>query len=136
MLYYHDMQDKYGFDDGNLTPVGARLYRRVYVEVMNKLLAQHSSNVRLIAVDGWGCHNCCMIMRVSKEVFDGLTEAQVVGEEEIPLDLRGEEDEEPDQSYDAALEQAMEMDLDNWVHEETETKRDPGYDDFLNSLGA
>jgi hypothetical protein len=126
--YYDDMTDRYGFK-GDTIPEYWWLYRQVYVEVTNRLLAKHNSQVRLVAPN----EGRVMIMRVSKEALEGLSREQVYNG---TFDASEVDQAACDEGWDAAWETLQEGDLeynvDGWV--QCEAKLHPSYDEFLASL--
>ena len=63
MRFFDDMERKIGFGDGSAYPDGVRIYRDLYVRVINKLAARKGSRYRVAACDRGGSHNFCMIAR-------------------------------------------------------------------------
>ena len=62
MRFWDDMQNKYGFSDGEAVPDGAEVYRAVYIRAVNALAEQLGSTVRAVAYDRPGVHNWCLIL--------------------------------------------------------------------------
>lgn len=62
MRYWEDMQDKWGFSDGNAIPEGIEVYRDVYVRVVNRLATRFGSKYRAAPYDRGGVHNWCLIV--------------------------------------------------------------------------
>ena len=109
MKYLEDMCDKFGFQDGEVVPVGIRSYRDVYVRVLNHLLPQFGSGVRAVAYDRPGMHNSCMILFVSQTFFDPLASADVLsGDVSVPDDGFAD----PDEGYDQAVTYLDDNDID------------------------
>jgi hypothetical protein len=128
--HYHDMLTKYGFNDGEAIPAEAYAARHVYVGAMNFLLRKHGSGVRLVAYDRPGVHNECMILLVSASDAEKVPDTGDLGD--LPghfYTLNGhlEVDEvQPDEAYDQALEEAVDLDLDQYV--ETQVMISPRFD--------
>jgi hypothetical protein len=104
------MQSKYGFSDGNATPVAIELYRTVYIRTMNKLLEKHGSGFRLAAFDRGGMHNWCMFFVVPLEEFNTIKDPETYIDHEFSAT-----DPVVDDAYVEALEEAHEMQLDDFV---------------------
>lgn len=113
MMYFEDMSSKWGFNDGEAVPPGAAVYRKVYVLVMNTLLKKHNSLVRLVAYDRGGVHNWCLVLLVPREMADSLSMDEIVSGSFNPsVEF---EEATPDSLYDAAIQEAMGLNLDTWV---------------------
>jgi hypothetical protein len=119
MMYFDEMQTKYGFNDGDSMPQGIDAYRSVYVQALNHLLEQYGSSVRLEAYDRPGMHNSCLILRIPA----------------VPPTHQDANAPEPpcDDAYYNALCDAQEMDLDDYIRVEVHIDQD-SLDDFLSNL--
>lgn len=108
MNYYEEMSHKYGFQDGEAVPPDAWAARTVYVRALNVLLARHESQARVVAYDRPGFHNSCMIVLVTKGCHEqfGMQAVEQGLEEHLA---------EPDDAYYAAVEEAEELSLDQYV---------------------
>jgi hypothetical protein len=115
MQYFDDMDSKYGFDDGAITPAGVEVYRAVYVEALNTLLDAHQSCVRVVAWDRPGMHNWCMIVQVSAAYYYGTLLAADDGNRPCPQPDVQPTPDEYDPAYYAALDTAMELGLDDYI---------------------
>ena len=116
MQFYEEMLTKYGFNSGQNVPDGAVEYRTIYVKVLNKLLEQFGSDIRVVAWDGF--KNPCLIVRVPKEVFAQLTNKPWDDCTEVwdLLKMAGMDDEpEFEGAGDSAVEKANEMEVDDLV---------------------
>ncbi len=119
MMYFDEMQTKYGFNDGDSMPQGIDAYRSVYLQAMNHLLEQYGSSVRLEAYDRPGLHNSCLIVRIPA----------------TPPKNPDARDPEPpcDDAYYDALQDAHDMDLDDYVRVDVHIDQD-SLDSFLMNL--
>jgi hypothetical protein len=70
MRYWEDMQDKYGFDDGNKEPPGADQYRAAYLMAVNALLQLHGSHNLYAPYNPPSMHNSCLVVLVTAETWD------------------------------------------------------------------
>lgn len=114
MQYWEEMDSKYGFGDGEAYPAGVVLYRDIYIKTVNKLAEKHGSAVRVVPFDRGGCHNSVMKFEVSKDWYEKEYLPKQKGEylesaEALP------ERSEIDDSFRAAVEEAMELDVDGFV---------------------
>lgn len=113
MMYFEEMETKWGFNDGNSVPDGATVYRKVYVLALNKLLEKHNSNVRVVAYNRDGVHNFCLICRVTAEEFKKISEEDVTsGDSTLGT---GWTEPDKDEGYEKAFEEAMEAGLDDMI---------------------
>lgn len=120
MRYFNEMDDKYGFADGTTYPDGVELYRDVYIKVVNKLAEKHGSEFRIVPFDRGGVHNYCLWETVPKQWFE---EVYLLSQLNNKIwsgvdfsDLPNSNDPEPsDDALDAAISEAMEMDLDTFI---------------------
>src|SRR5262249_8325871 len=120
----YEMDTKYGFQDGDAVPPDAWAARTVYVHALNVLLARHGSQVRVMAYDRPGVHNECMILTVTTRFYEqaGVDVGEQGGTEE---DLA-----KPDPAHHAAVEEAKELYLDQYVKVHVEIDSS-GLDDAL-----
>ena len=127
MRFWNEMQDKYGFADGEAIPEGAEVFRAVYIRAVNALAAQLGSAVRAIAYDRSGVHNSCLILfyRVSDlEAHDVSLFSQPI---ELDIDSA-----EPDKPMEEAIQQADLMNLDDFI--EVKVSVTDEFTDFLLNL--
>lgn len=111
-MYWDDMNDKYGFNDGSSIPRDAELARQVYVQALNVLAARNGSQVRAIAWDRPGVHNWCLIVMVPLTFFEGLSPEQVLGQDEVKLPDGAKPS---DEKWDDAVADALDMGLDDYI---------------------
>lgn len=114
MMYFDDMQTKYGFNSGQTVPEGADLYRTLYITTMNTLLEKYGSNIRLMAFDGF--KNPILIVRVTKEMLGKATWPATEPRDEVwdLIKASGLEDEPPfDHAGNEAESKAHEMMIDD-----------------------
>jgi hypothetical protein len=113
MRYWDDMTSKYGFNDGSAVPLEADACRQVYVRVVNKIAETKDSTVRAIMYDRKGLHNWCMIL------FESVANPREYGSS-CPSD--GEFPAiEPDEAMEEAIEEAADLDLDEFVEVKVDT---------------
>jgi len=122
MKYWEEYQSKWGFGDGDAIPPDARACREVYVREINKRAAARGSAVRLLAFDRTGMHNCYLILRVAAEqVRDVPPELLCKGPWEggwsMPTDS-GWTETPDDEAMEEAIQEAFELDLDQYVETE------------------
>ena len=112
MRYFDDMNDKFGFGDGECVPHDASVCRQLYCRFLNVLLEKHGSECRIVTYDRPGLHNWCLWQRIPRSVFDGLSENIRNSEEPINDAI-----EEPvaDEGWALALAEACELNLDELV---------------------
>lgn len=121
MQYWEEMNDKYGFGDGSAYPAGIELYRDVYLKTVNKLAENRNSELRIVPFDRGGVHNYCLWMVVPKEWFEKeylpkqKKNKQWEGVDFYDLPDPNAPEPQPDEELEAAIEDAMGMDLDNFV---------------------
>ena len=119
MIYFDEMVEKYGFDDGEMVVDAFFDYREVYLRVVNALAARNGSTCRMVAWNRPGMHNCCMIVTVSVTCFDALSAESVLSPESRYWDLsewpESEAVVENDDAMNQAIEAAREMSLDDLV---------------------
>lgn len=138
MQYWDEMNNKYGFGDGSAYPAGVELYRDVYVKTVNKLAENRNSELRVVPFDRGGVHNYCLWMVVPKEWFETVfLPKQKPGEQWEGVDFKDLPDPdapepEPDEELEAAIEEAMGLDLDSFV--EVNPKLAEGFSEFLNGM--
>lgn len=115
MHYFDDMQNKYGFQDGDAVPAQAEMTREVYVRAINALAERNGSQIRVVQVNRSGVHNWCFIdfIRVGEEWTD-------------------ENDVRPDDEMIAAIDKAMTLGLDDYVN--TVVTIDPSFEDLLREM--
>lgn len=104
MLYFEEMDNKYGFNDGESIPFGIEKYRNVYCKVLNKLLAKNNSECRIVPFDRPGFHNWCLWLRISKNDYEKSYD-ELDGRNEIPSD----------EAWDKSVEEAYELGLDDYI---------------------
>ena len=61
MKYFDDMNDKYGFNDGEAVPNEADRHRAVYIQAINRMAELLRSKSQAEAYDRMGVHNWCLI---------------------------------------------------------------------------
>lgn len=138
MQYWEEMNNKYGFGDGSAYPAGVELYRDVYLKTVNKLAENRNSDLRIVPFDRGGVHNFCLWMVVPKEWFETVylpkqkPGEQWEGAEWNDIPNADEPEPEPDEQLEAAIEDAMGMDLDSFV--EVNPKLAEGFTEFLNGM--
>lgn len=114
MKYYDEMHDKYGFGDGGNTPPQAWLARDIYVTAINHFAAKRGSRVRLIRYDRPGMHNGCMVLLVAESDLHLFVRPD--GELLICDWPAGFEPADPDEAFGLAVDDANEMELDDYLH--------------------
>ena len=120
MMYFEDMLEKYGFGDGESEPNAVRLYRQVYVEVINRYAEAERSKIRLIAFDRSGMHNSCMILPIPAKMVKGfkprlLSKGEWDGGVKIPENYPWDTPPEFDEAMNLAIAQAIDEDIDDYV---------------------
>jgi hypothetical protein len=121
MQYWEEMNNKYGFGDGSAYPAGVELYRDVYVKTVNKLAENRNSDLRVVPFDRGGVDNYCLWMVVPKGWFETeYLPKQKPGKQWSGVDFKDLPDPDapepqPDEALEAAIEDAMGMDLDSFV---------------------
>ncbi len=129
MQYWGDMNDKYGFNDGQAIPAEAEIARKVYVTALNAVAANKGSKVRAIAWDRPGVHNGCLIVMVALTFFNTLSPGQVAGEVPVNLpDVR----EPNDKAWRETVADCIDIGLDDYVV--TTTVIAPEFAGFLESI--
>jgi len=124
MIYWEEMTSKYGFNDGESVPPFVEKYRAAYVMAINKVAEAHESNVRVVAYDRPGCHNWCIIIRISKKDYDKINNSRIITNGEIKLsdyDIAGFV--ESDGKFDEALEAVKDIDIDSYFDVKIEFDR-------------
>ena len=111
MQYFDEMDNKYGFGDGGAVPPDAWAAREVYCTVLNALLEKNKSKCRIVPYDRGGCHNPCLFLRVSKDYFDALKDKN----DPDHSSTRDMKELETDEAWEMSVEQAMELNLDNYI---------------------
>ena len=114
MQYFEEMDTKYGFSDGGAVPPDAWAAREVYCKVLNILLEKNKSKCRIVPYDRGGCHNPCLFVIVSKEYYDALKDKN------DPNHQSGMEKSKTDEAWEMSVEQAMELNLDNYIETKVE----------------
>jgi hypothetical protein len=113
MQFWDEMNSKYGFGDGTAIPNEAEMCRAVYVQALNALAEHKKSKVRAVCYNRGGCHNSVLICMVTLKHFKTLTEAQVMGEDDIP---EWEDAAEPtDAAWEATVEECQTQGLDDYI---------------------
>jgi hypothetical protein len=127
MRFWNEMQDKYGFADGEAMPEGMDVFRAVYIRAVNALAAQLGSIVRAVTYDRPGIHNSCLILfyRVSD------LKAHNISLFTQPIEM-GIGSAEPDELMEEAILQADLMNLDDFV--EVQVSITDKFTDFLLNL--
>jgi len=115
--YFDEMNTKYGFNDGSSVPPDAEMCREVYCKVLNILLEKNSSAFRIKPFDRPGVHNWCLWIRVEKDKLDS--------EEETGFGV--------DNGWEVSIEEAMDMDLDEFVEVEVKIC-ESALSDFLEEI--
>ena len=121
MKYFDEMDSKFGFGDGDAIPQEAEACRQVYVRVLNPLLKKHNSALRILPYDRGGCHNSIMWVRVPVACFDKVSakdsrwweNGSCLDDEDFPTVLGQVEG--SDDGWDAAVEAANDLNLDDFV---------------------
>ena len=132
MRYFNEMNDKYGFSDGESTPQEALTARQIYIQTLNPLLQKHESQYRILPYDRGGCHNTIMWLRVPKTYFEQITQQDPRYWENTNHDPTLETN-ESDDAWDQAIEEAHTLNLDDY-YETITTIRQPDYNQLLNQL--
>ena len=122
MRYWDDMQDKWGFSDGDQEPRDAQACRTVYLQAVNHLLELEESAYRYVPYDRPGQHNSCLVVRIRKEHVG-------VNLEEFAWPGPGDRDD----AHEAALQRAHDLQLDEYVLTEV-TVNQAGLDALLGNL--
>lgn len=110
MKYWEDMQDKWGFNDGDAVPAEARAARIVYIQAVNAVAARRGSKFRCSAYNRSGMHNSLIIVKLTLEQFSKLTPAQVLGDEDYDVPDRGEPIDDQFQAAVAECEETHHLD--------------------------
>lgn len=105
MRYWDEMQNKYGFGDGDQEVPGIDQYRDLYCTAVNALAKQAGSRFRYMPYDRFGMDNGCLVLLVPADAYENPG-----GEPLVPDPLL-----RPDIQMDAALWRARELDLDAHV---------------------
>ena len=100
MQYWDDMNDKYGFSDGGAIPPDAEDCRTVYLKVINAFAEARGSEYRMLAYDRLGGHNWCLMVSAP---IGSTPEDAVLTPEAM------------DDAMNAAIDQAINLDLDRFV---------------------
>lgn len=130
MKFWEDMNTKYGFNDGSAYPEGVEIYRDIYCKSVNKLAADKNSEFRVVPFDRHGVHNFCLWFLVSKTWFENVfLPQQKTGELWISVDVPNDE-QTPDEAFESAVEDAMELDIDGFVEVNVTVSDD--FNKFLN----
>jgi len=112
MKYWEEYQSKWGFGDGDSMPPDAYAVRTVYCREINKLAKKKGSKIRLLAWDRAGMHNCYLIVPVPLELVARIPAAKLcTGEAEVAWSEKAE----LDGPMTKAIEEAYEMDLDDYI---------------------
>jgi hypothetical protein len=132
MRFWEDMQNKFGFADGEALPDGVEEYRSIYLRTINKLAAQKGSIVSAVAYNRPGMHNYCLVLFYKTE---DLPELEILGYTDI-VEPDAHPNIEPVQEIDDAMQEAIQeafdLELDNYV--EVNIEISPDFEDFLLSL--
>jgi hypothetical protein len=115
MQYWEDFKTKFGFEDGEKIPPHAEPLRHVYCIAMNKLLIKYGSSVRVLPFERGGCHNPLLIINVSVAFYDEVMKTATVKNPFPDYSFDGKTEEAVDDKYGHALEEAMGMDIDQYV---------------------
>lgn len=127
MRYWDEMQDKFGFRDGEAVPAGAEAYREVYLLAVNRLAEQLGSRVRAVPYDPAGMHNWCLVL------FRDAGDQGVEGTRQDLVAIAADEAEQ-DEAMIAAIEQARTLPLDDYV--DVTVRISPAFDAYLAGLAA
>lgn len=127
MHYWEEMQSKWGFSDGDAVPAGASVYRKIYIQAVNRLAEQLNSDVRAVAYDWMGLHNYCLILFHRLADLKDIPVAQYT--EHVAIDAPVVQ---PDEAMQDAIGYAHDAELDNWVVVSVEV--DPDLEDFMEQL--
>ena len=125
MKYWDEFQTKWGFSDGDAIPPDARACRQVYVREINRLAARRGSQVRLLAWDRPGVHNCYLIVRVPADRVKRVKPERLCsGQWDGGWEPRNPNWEEavPDEALEEAIREAFELDLDGYVETRVRVK--------------
>ena len=87
MYYWDEMQDKWGFDDGDAVPFAANIYRQAYIRFINAIAEHLGCTMRIVAYNRPGVHNWCRLTYLTVEDI----EAHHLRPEELENDLAGHE---------------------------------------------
>ncbi len=127
MRFWNDMQNKYGFADGEAMPDGIDVFRAVYIRTVNTVAAQLGSTVRAVAYNRSGVHNWCLILFYPL----GALEARGISLLMLPVEL-DVDTVEPDEAMEEAVRQVELMNLDDFV--EVKVNITDEFTDFLTHL--
>ncbi len=114
MIFFDDMREKYGFSDGDALPAEAFKARDVYIRYLNTQAEKRGSTTRAIAFDRGGSHNPCMVLFISAESCADTAKERLAD----PAFSNGDrqiDEVEPDAIFDQIIEDAIELDLDQFV---------------------
>lgn len=132
MRYFDEMNDKYGFSDGETIPQEAETARQIYIRTLNPLLQKHGSNYRILPYDRGGCHNSIMWLRVPKEYFNQLITQDahywLTSNHDPSLETP-----ETDEAWDQAIDEAQTLNLDDY-YETTVTIHEDHLNIILNQI--
>lgn len=115
MIYFNEMNNKYGFADGSAIPREALECRTVYVRVLNVLLERLGSACRILPFDRGGCHNWCLWIRVSVETYNQIVSETKSGSDPDGSGLQDYQEPEPDDAWRQAVGIANQMGLDECI---------------------
>jgi hypothetical protein len=120
MMYFHEMTNKWGFNDGNSVPVGIDEYRTLYITAINLMAERLGSQYRAVAYDRCGGHNWCLILFVSAEEVAAFTpEDFTSGEAYTTTDT-----DTADQAMRTAIEKLYDQHIDEFVEVTVEAHLD------------
>jgi len=133
MKYWGEFQTKFGFDDGGAVPPDAWACRAAYVRWINCRARELGSDVRLVAYDRGGVHNCYLILCVPASWVKSVPDCELwIGSwrsgwdpnTKAPRELRGAWEEAPtDSAMALAIAEAFEQDLDAEVETKVTLRR-------------
>lgn len=129
MMYWEEFDSKWGFSDGESVPIGAEMYRSVYIQVLNKLAENLDSGFRAVAYNRYGVHNPLLIVICPKASVAHLNLGELltgVGEFEFPVTRKY------DDAMDEAIAQALDLDIDDQV--DTDVSVSDTFAAFINDL--
>ena len=108
MIYWEEMQSKWGFGDGERVPTHVEKNRTVYIQLVNKLAEILGSTIRAVAYDRAGVHNWCLILLHKLEDLNtlGVEPAQYVQDSYAYAKSLAEE--QPDDAMNSAISFAQE----------------------------
>lgn len=139
MQYWGELQNKYGFNDGEFYPSGIATYRDVYIRVVNILAEKNGSQFRVLPYDRQGAHNTYLCLFYPTKWFEQYYLNRITRDEIWPntdiADAQSSVDYwDVDEAMDQSIEQAKELGLDSFV--EAVVTVSPEFEEFLKCLRA